>query len=100
MQQPPMVPAFEMGISPKRIIELQNAKDNDIPKFSYTNKFKSAVYAFILFILLSNKISFKITSIIFTIFTNKNDIINEYDEPLPLGIFINALVLGVLIFIF
>lgn len=99
MQQPPMTPAFEMGISPKQIIEIQNAK-NEIPKFSYTNKFKSAVYAFVLFILLSNKISYKITSIIFSLFTSRNDITNDYGDPLPLGVFVNALVLGILIFIF
>lgn len=99
MQQPPMTPAFEMGISPKQIIEIQNSK-KEIPKFSYTNKFKSAVYACILFILLSHKISYKITSIIFSLFTSRNDIINDYGEPLPLGIFVNALILGIIIFIF
>lgn len=99
MQQPPMSPAFEMGISPKQIIEIQNNK-REFPKFSYTNKFKSAVYAFILFILLSNKISYKITNIIFSLFTKRNDIINDDGDPLPLGIFINAFILAVLIFIF
>jgi hypothetical protein len=99
MQQPPMIPAFEMGISPKQLIEIQNSK-KEFPKFLYTNKFKSAVYAFILFILLSHKISYKITNIIFSIFTSRNDIINENGDPLPLGIFINAFVLAILIFIF
>lgn len=100
MQQPPMTPMFQMGISSQQIIndEIQK-KMKEMPAFSYTAKFKTAVYAFILFIVLSHKVFYKIINIIYGIFTSRNDIINHDGDPMPLGVFINALIMGIVLFI-
>lgn len=101
MQQPPESPIFAMGVSSQQLINSQQENNKkDLPSFSYTSKIKTAVYGFILFIVLSNKISYKIVNLIFSLFTNRQEIINEYDEPMPLGILINAFILAFILFIF
>lgn len=99
MQQPPMTPMFQMGISSQQIIndEMQK-KLKEMPSFPYTAKFKTSVYAFILFIVLSHKVFYKIINIIFGIFTSRNDIINHDGDPMPLGVFINAFIMAILLF--
>ena len=98
----PNQPPYMNMNSPQEIIinKLQKNKSNDLPNFSYISKFKTAIYGFILFIILSNKISYKIINMIFLLFTKRSDIINEREEPMPLGIFINALIMGFILFMF
>lgn len=66
---------------------------------SYTNKFKTSVYVFILFILLSHQVSYKILDMIIKIFMNNIEIINEYGEPMPLGILIMGIIVSLITFI-
>lgn len=68
--------------------------------FLFINKFKTAVIAFILFIILSNKVSYKILDLILKLFSKNTEIIDDEDNPLLLGIFINAFILAFLLFIF
>lgn len=72
----------------------------EIEKFQYKNKFKTALIGFILFIILSHNVSYKILDLIIKLFTNRNDIIDENMNPLPLGIFINAVIIAFILFIF
>lgn len=76
-----------------------NNQSDKSDKFLYVCKFKTALYGFIFFIILSNKVAYKILDIVFKLFTNRNDIIDINDNPLPFGIFINALILALILFI-
>lgn len=66
---------------------------------NYTNKFKTSVYVFILFILLSHQVAYKILDMIIKIFSKNIEITNEYGEPMPLGILIMGLIISLVIFI-
>ena len=71
-------------------------KENNI---SYIYKFKIALYSFILFIILSNKNTYKILDIIIKIFRKTtNDIIDENGNPQILGTGLIALLFALLIF--
>lgn len=72
---------------------------NDLD-FQYKNKFKSAVYVFLLFILLSNKTAYKILDIIIKVFSSNIDIIDDCESPLFVGIFIMAFIMALIIFVF
>jgi|TARA_B110000093_G_scaffold176762_1_gene212686 hypothetical protein len=75
--------------------EIKEDNNNNI---TYIYKFKIAIYCFILFVLLSNKNTYKILDIIIKIFRrDTNDIINENGEPLIFGICISGLIFSFLI---
>tara|TARA_Y100000389_G_scaffold11533_2_gene10603 strand:+ start:110 stop:436 length:327 start_codon:yes stop_codon:yes gene_type:complete len=76
---------------------INNNNNNDM-KISYVYKFKLALYCFILFIILSNKNTYKILDFIVKIFRkNTNDIIDNDDNPLIFGIGIMGLIFALLI---
>ena len=67
---------------------------------SYICKFKTAVYASILFILLSLPIAYKILDMLAKLISNNIDLIDdECEEALPLGRLIMSLIFGIFIFI-
>ena len=68
--------------------------------FLYVQKFKSAVYAFILFVVLSNSTAYSIINTILGGIFNNIQLLNEKNEPNHLAIFINGLIVGLFIFIF
>tara|TARA_B110000858_G_scaffold75766_1_gene87894 strand:+ start:932 stop:1234 length:303 start_codon:yes stop_codon:yes gene_type:complete len=71
---------------------------NNSNNITYIHKFKIALYCFILFILLSNRNTYKILDIIIRIFRKDTvDIINENGEPLLFGICISGLIFALLI---
>ncbi len=88
---------LELQTKPLKPIE---KKVDDIGGFQYVNKFKSAIYAFILFILLSHKVAYKILDLIIKVFTNNVEVIDENENPLLLGTFIMATLMAIIIFIF
>jgi hypothetical protein len=67
--------------------------------FQYVNKFKSALYASILFVLLSHKVAYKVLDLIIKVFVSSIDVIDENENPQILGTIIMALVIGFVIFI-
>lgn len=72
-------------------------KEND-NSITFVYKFKIAIYCFILFILLSNKNTYKILDIIIRIFRkDTKDIINENGDPLIFGVCISGLIFAILI---
>lgn len=74
-----------------------NINSNNIPFFK---KLKIAIYCFILFIILSNKNSYKILDIIIKTFReNSNDIINDNGKPLLFGTIIMGLIFSTFILI-
>tara|TARA_B100001758_G_C18412504_1_gene616851 strand:- start:2688 stop:2972 length:285 start_codon:yes stop_codon:yes gene_type:complete len=69
-------------------------------KTNYINKLKISLYCLILFMILSNKNTYKIADIIVKIFRkDTNDIIDENGNPLIFGTFIIGLFFAVIIFI-
>lgn len=69
-------------------------------EFQYINKFKSAAYAFVLFILLSHKVAYKILDLIIKVFTNSVEVIDEMENPMMLGTLVMAVIMSLIIFIF
>lgn len=68
--------------------------------FQYGNKFRSAVYAAVFFILLSQKVSYKILDLILKVFSHRIDVIDDDDNPQFIGTIIMAFVIGMIIFLF
>jgi hypothetical protein len=75
----------------------KNKKEKEIPEFLYVMKLKTAIYGFILYLLLSNEIAFKILNMIFN---NSIVLLNDKNEPSILARFIMAFIIAVCLFIF
>lgn len=69
-------------------------------EFQYVSKFKSAVYASLLFVLLSHRVAYKVLDLIIKVFTNNLEVIDENENPLILGTLIFAVIIAAVIFIF
>lgn len=66
----------------------------------YVSKFKTAFYGFLLFIILSLPVSYKILDMIAKIISNNIEIYDlNLDEPSPLGRVVMGLIFFILIFI-
>jgi hypothetical protein len=75
-----------------------NIIEENTNKLNYVYRFKIALYCIILFIILSNKNTYKIIDIIVKMFRkDTNDIIDDNGNPLILGIGINALIFALII---
>jgi|LakMenE01Jun11ns_1017448.scaffolds.fasta_scaffold9117762_1 hypothetical protein len=75
--------------------EKENKKE--LPEFLYAMKIKTAIYAFVLYLLLSNNTAFKILNMIFN---NSIVLINDKNEPSILARFIMAFIIAAILFIF
>ena len=69
----------------------------ELPDFLYGMKIKTAVYGFVLYLLLSNNIAFKILNMIFN---NSIILLNDKNEPSILARLIMAFIIAVCLFIF
>jgi Ni,Fe-hydrogenase I cytochrome b subunit len=74
-----------------------NKKKEEIPDFLYAMKIKTAIYGFILYLLLSNNTAFKILNIIFN---NSVVLLNDKNEPSILARLIMAFIIAFCLFIF
>jgi len=77
--------------------EKENKKEKELPEFLYVMKLKTAIYAFVLYLLLSNNTAFKILNMIFN---NSIVLINDKNEPSILARFIMAFIIAAILFIF
>lgn len=68
-----------------------------LPHFLYGMKIKTAIYAFILFMLLSNQTAFLILDMIFN---NYIKLLNDKNEPTILARLIMSFILAFILFIF
>jgi hypothetical protein len=91
-----MTPLEQAHIKPV----VQNVEAKNIGDFQYVNKFKSALYVFILFIILSHKVAYKVLDIILKVFTNNIEVIDNNENPMILGTIIMSFILAFIIFIF
>jgi hypothetical protein len=78
----------------------QNYQQADTGKFQYVNKFKSALYAAILFVVLSHKVAYKVLDLIIKVFISSIEVIDGDENPQILGTIIMSLIIGIFIFIF
>ena len=67
------------------------------PDFLYVMKIKTAIYGFVLYLLLSNDTAFKILNMIFN---NSIVLLNDKNEPSILARFIMAFIIALCLFIF
>jgi hypothetical protein len=83
----------------KIIAPISNNNEN-INTFSYTSKIRFAFIVFILFIILSHKVAFKVLDLILKVFANNINILDADDNPLFVGTIIMAIIFAIFIFIF
>ena len=69
----------------KIIMPVKNIPDKNVRNdtFQYKNKIKAAVIVFILFILLSHKVAFKILDLILKVFSNNVNILDDDENNKP-----------------
>jgi hypothetical protein len=77
--------------------EKEKENKKELPEFLYAMKIKTAIYAFVLYLLLSNNTAFKILNMIFN---NSIVLINDKNEPSILARFIMAFIIAAILFIF
>ena len=80
--------------------DIGKSKKTNLDDFQYMNKLRSAVYAFVLFLLLSNKVAYKVLDIIAKVFSNNVSIIDDQENPQFMGTFIMAVIIALVVFIF
>jgi len=68
-----------------------------LPDFLYVMKLKTAIYGFILYLLLSNNTAFKILNMIFN---NSLKLLNDKNEPSILARIIMAFIIAIILFTF
>lgn len=76
---------------------MNKEKNKNLPDFLYIMKLKTAIYGFILYLLLSNNTAFKILNMIFN---NSVKLLNDKNEPLILARIIMAFVIAIILFTF
>jgi hypothetical protein len=93
-----LVTPYDVQDKPLQGFNKNNVKTKN-SDFQYSNKFRSGIYAAVLFILLSQKVSYKILDLVVKAFYNKIDIIDD-DNPQFIGTIIMAILVGLMIFLF
>jgi len=76
---------------------IKEKEKKQLPDFLYGMKIKTAIYGFILFMLLSTHTAFVILNMIFN---NYIQLLNDKNEPTILARFIMSFILAFLLFIF
>lgn len=97
---PTLTTPYDVQNKPLQEIKPSNSVNKKKVDFQYGNKFRSAVYAAVLFILLSQKVSYKILDLILKVFSHRIDVIDDDDNPQFIGTIIMAFVIGMIIFLF
>lgn len=80
--------------------EQPDTSSKKMPNFEYVNKFKSAAIGFVLFIVLSHNVSYKVLDLILKTFNSNILIIDSSGQPQILGTLIFAIIIAVILFIF
>lgn len=76
---------------------MNKEQNKKLPDFLYVMKLKTAIYGFILYLLLSNNTAFKILNMIFN---NSLKLLNDKNEPSILARIIMAFIIAIILFIF
>jgi len=70
-----------------------------IDDFEYKSKIRSSIISAILFMILSNKVSYKILDIITSSISQSISVIDDEENPLFLGTIIMAVVIAIIVFV-
>ena len=76
---------------------MNKEKNKKLPDFLYVMKLKTAIYGFILYLLLSTTTAFKILNMIFN---NSLKLLNEKNEASIIAKLIMAFILAIILFFF
>ena len=76
---------------------MNKGQNKKLLNFLYVMKLKTAIYGFILYLLLSNNTAFKILNMIFN---NSLKLLNDKNEPSILARIIMAFIIAIILFIF
>ena len=76
---------------------MNKEKNKKLPDFLYVMKLKTAIYGFILYLLLSTTTAFKILNMIFN---NSLKLLNEKNEASIMAKIIMAFILAIFLFFF
>lgn len=76
---------------------MNKEQKKNLPEFLYVMKLKTAIYGFILYLLLSSSYAFKFLNIIFN---NSLKLLNEKNEPSIIAKIIMAFFLAIILFFF
>lgn len=76
---------------------MNKEKNKKLPDFLYVMKLKTAIYGFILYLLLSTTTAFKILNMIFN---NSLKLLNEKNEASIIAKIIMAFILAIILFFF
>lgn len=76
---------------------MNKEKNKKLPDFLYVMKLKTAIYGFILYLLLSSTMAFKILNMIFN---NSLKLLNEKNEASIMAKIIMAFILAIILFLF
>tara|TARA_B100000795_G_scaffold219317_1_gene173586 strand:- start:108 stop:419 length:312 start_codon:yes stop_codon:yes gene_type:complete len=83
--------------TPPSVMEIPKESESVINK--YICKFKTAIYGGILFSILSLPIAYKILEMLAKLISNNIELFDkDYNEPLPLGRFIMAILISTILF--
>lgn len=85
---------------PVRTETYESGKTKKLEEFQYSRKIKLGVIASLLFLILSNKVAYKILDIIVNVFNNNVRVIDDNDCPQIIGTMIMAVIVGIVIFVF
>jgi hypothetical protein len=75
-----------------------NKNGSKINNTYYATKLRVAVVAFVLFLLFSQNVAYKILDIVVQLFNNRIQVIDEDENPLFIGTFIMGVILALIIF--
>ena len=77
--------------------KIEESKKKD---FNYTLKLRTAIIGFILYLILSSNISFKILNLLLSVLINNFEIINEKNEVTFIAKLIMASIIAIILFVF
>jgi len=75
-------------------------EERSVESFQYVNKFRSALLAAVLFVVLSQQLSYKVLDVIFSSVSNNQHIIDEDNNISFIGILIMSCLMALIVFIF
>lgn len=91
-----LITPMDLQDKPHIVEKKEKVKSND---FQYPLKFKSAVTASILFIILSQNVSYKVFDILFKTLPINISLIDENENNTFVGTLVMAFVIGIIIFL-
>ena len=75
-------------------------QEKTVESFQYVNKFRSALLSAVLFVVLSQQLSYKVLDVIFSSVLNNQHVIDEDNNISFIGILTMSCIVALIVFIF